>query len=326
MHKFFPVLILVPLSMLFLSGCTAVWQTVYIQDAQIEGQINQPPLNITDGQKSGSITISPKIYINSYKNLNAYVQDHTKVDNNGNYNVDTVYNYDGSLRYSESRSNTVNYSGYNFRWNLPDITAGLQIDAAVTNHFAVSGGFNFSAQDQRRFLDGSLGIGFFSEHNSTALRIDLGILWHSYYYDVSSVVVTTEESSFSNHSNTDVIFYRDNGHSTATNIYGRLTFNSVYENSPVNFFVSLSLFGQTLLDYRPNNYDLVYMPFYKSNYNQDLEKTVSITFLSFTPGISVNINKWSKLNLGVNLLQEAELDKASRTLFVQPTIQFDMRF
>ncbi len=222
-------------------------QSVYLQNVDVGGPINQPPLHITNGQKAHSITFSPKVYINTEKNYRGLAGGHTNVNSYGYFQVDTVINNSGVPGYKESSSNSYIYKGQNLNWNMPDASVGFQVDIALSNHFAVNGGINYAEINQTKLINGSVGIGFFSEKEGSAIRFDFGLLFQNMYYNSSSVVITTIEPTFSS-KETEISFYQDYNKSSSTDFYGSLTYNSAYKNSLLNFYLNLSYFGQTVLD------------------------------------------------------------------------------
>ena len=51
----------------------------------------------------------------------------------------------------------------------------------------------------------------------------------------------------------------------------------------------------------------------------------SSSFLSVTSGIFIDITELSRIVLGVRLMNDIGLDNASRSFFVLPVVQLDMR-
>ena len=69
----------VSLSLIILSSCgvTSVTRTAYLEDAQIQGQINTPPLHITGEPKGGTVTFSPYVSINQNQGVSTHVDAET---------------------------------------------------------------------------------------------------------------------------------------------------------------------------------------------------------------------------------------------------------
>jgi hypothetical protein len=72
--------VLVFICPVLLSSCTTITDSLFVQDIKVRGPINQPPIKVT-GRDSAQFTISPKIFINSNKNFEGFVEGHTKVNN-----------------------------------------------------------------------------------------------------------------------------------------------------------------------------------------------------------------------------------------------------
>jgi len=62
--SFLPILIIV------ISGCTTI-ETLYLQDVEVTGPINQSPIHITDSTDTPSVTISMRLSYNPEKEIKA---------------------------------------------------------------------------------------------------------------------------------------------------------------------------------------------------------------------------------------------------------------
>lgn len=320
-YKFILVIFI---SSVFFTGCAVVKQSVYLQNVEVDGPINQPPLHITGGQQKHTITFSPKVYINTEKNYTGTAGGHTNVNSSGFFQIDTVISSDGTGSYKESSANSFEYRGKNLNWNMPDISVGFQVDAALSNHFAVGGGINYAEIGGSKLINGSVGIGIFTEKKGSAVRFDFGLLFQSMYYNSSSVIITTVNPTFGKET-TEVSFFRDENKSSSTNFYGSFTYNTTNRNSLINFYLNISYFGQTVLDYEPENLarDVYPLSFVTNDVSHG---KIFTSFLSLTPGIYSDIPDWGRLSLGVGLLKEISIDNSSSSLFITPLIQFDMMF
>ncbi len=216
-------------------GCTTINQTLYLQNIEVSGPMNNPPLSITTGQKQGGFTFSSRFSINDNNQLSGRIEKHTNVDAGGIYRVDTVLNGDGSRIYKESNKNFNEYKGKNLKWNLPNFLAAVNVDYAAGNHIALNLGLNYSVQNQSSFTGGNAGIGFFSEKEGSAFRLDAGVMWQSLSYEASTVMITEETPLFGS-SSTTISFFKDRNKSTNLNPYVSLTFNTSSKNTPLNFF------------------------------------------------------------------------------------------
>lgn len=306
-------------------GCTTVNQTLYLQNIEVSGPMNNPPLNITTDQKQGSFTISPRISINDNRQLSGRIEKHSFVDNLGIYRIDTSFN-NGTRYYQESIRNTNEYKGKNLIWKLPSFLAAVNIDYSAGNHIALNLGLSYSVQNQDSHVGGNAGIGFFSEKEGSAFRFDAGVMWQSLSYVASTVVITQESSFWGSSTNTTVNFYKDKNKSTNWNPYVSLTFNTSSKTAPLNFFLSLGYFGQTLFSFEPSDPNPEYYPLGFNVITSDQRGESTTTFLNLCSGVFIDMTENSKIILGVRLLKETQIEESSKSLFVLPVLQFDMGF
>ena len=319
-------LTLISLSLfVIISGCTTVNQTIYLQDIKVSGPIDNPPLNITTDQKKGSFTFSSRFSINDNKSLSGRIEKHTDVNYDGIYRVDTLFNNDGTRSYRESSGNVNEYNGKNLEWDIPNFLAAFDMDYAVGNNFALNVGLNYSVQNQDDFLGGCAGLGFFSENEGTALRFDVGVMWQSLSYVASTVVITTVKP-FSGSPTTTVDFFKDRNKSTNWNPYAFLTFNTSSQNTPLNFFLNIGLFGQTLFDFEPSDPNPEYYPFGVTVIRNDQRGESTTTFLTLGTGVFLNLTERSKIIAGVRFMKETQIEETSKSLFILPVLQVDIGF
>jgi hypothetical protein len=311
-----------------ITGCstTTITQTLYLQDIEIDGPVSQPPLHITKGQKSGTVTVSPKISINSQKSVTGRIEGHTNVNSQGLFQVDTLFRGDGTWIYQESNANIYRYNSNNLKWNLPDASMGFDLDLCLSDHFALSGGLNYIVINQNSLVGGSVGLGVFSEKDGHSFRFDGGLLWQSLYYDAATVMVTTTEPP-TGPTTTEVTFFRDRDKSSSVNFFTSFTYNSAFNDFPVNFFINLGYFSQSLADFEPGETDIRHYPFsYTTKILEDTRGEASTAFFNITPGIYTDINQFSRLIFGVRVLNETQLVQSSESLYILPVIQLDMHF
>ena len=196
------------------------------------------------------------------------------------------------------------------------------MDYSAGNHFALNLGLNYSVQDQNDFLGGNAGIGFFSESEGSAFRFDAGVMWQSLSYDASTVIITKETPLFGS-SSTTIDFYKDWNKSTNWNPYASLTFNTTSKASPLNFFLNLGYFSQTLFDFEPSNPNPEYYPFGLTVIRNDQRGESTASFINLGTGVFINMTEKSKIILGVRFMKETQIEETSKSLFVLPVLQLD---
>jgi len=318
-------LIAILLSPFLFFGCATITEKIYLQEVEVAGPINHPPIHITGGKEKSSITISPKIFVNTVSDVSGYV-NHTNVNSRGIYQLDTLQNGDGTWRYRESTANTNKYRGKNLNWKLPELYAGLDLDFSLSKSISLAGGINYSSNDQTGLIGGSVGLGFYKESEQGAIRFDAGINIQEYAYDASTVVVTTTDPVWGSPT-TEMAFFHDINKNSDINFYASITYNSIFENSPVNFFVSLTYFGQSLLDFEPSETNIEYYPFLGvTKYTTDARGEVSSSYLGISPGIYQNLSPWSRVVIGVSIIKNIGLEQPSQSVFVLPVVKLDLMF
>ncbi len=313
---------LIPVISFLLAGCSSVTQTIYLQNVDVSGPLNQPPIEVMSHPGS-TFTISPRLSMNGRRFLSGNVESHSSVNENNVYQVDTIFNNDGTKSYKISDSNTHEFKGDNMQWNIPQVSAGLDMDIQLSNAFAITGGLSYAADNNRDYFGGTIGIGLFELKGTRAFRFDAGIIWQNLYYDAASIVVTKEYNSSSGYTVKDVSFFRDKGNLNSVNPYLSFTYNSAVQNSPINFFVSLGFFTQTVVSFNPDNYDPDYS-FWGNSLKVNDERGGSMAaFLTLTPGLILNFGMNGEILVGAKILHESSIGNTKQSTFLSPTVQFN---
>lgn len=306
----------------FFTGCTTTKQTIYLQDVQVNGPINTPPIHLSDNDTAGSFTVSPRFAINSgTKRLSGKISEHSKVNDQGILQLDTIM-HEGNPAYRISPANTKEYEKDNFSWNLPEFSAGVDIDMKVLKGLALSLGLGFTNQSNINLVNGNFGLATYSSNENSSFRIELGLLYNQFHYIASTVVVTTVKPAFAPEYSY-VTFYKDREKESHINPYLQITYNSSNKNLPANFFISFGFFGQTITDFEPNQYDNDYTFLGAHTISEDTRGEVSTTFLNFSPGIYFNITPQHRILIGARCLYELGFEKISKNFFVFPLAQID---
>lgn len=299
---------------------TKITDYLYIQDINVKGPINQPPVRVT-GKDSASFTISPKFFINSNKSYNGLIEGHTKVNSEGFFEVDTITDGENVTYRETSGANRFDFEGENLHWSIPDYFVGLDLDISISRKVALSGGFTLSGKDKTNLYGYRVGLGFFSYQNNLEIRFDGGVIWQKYSYDAASVIIRDDGSA-----DKEVFFYRDKGSSTNLNHYLSLTINTIYEDMPANFLINVGYSGQSLVDYEPREADEKYYIFDPS-FDYDLEDQrgeAYTAFINVSPGIYINLNEWSRLVFAVRFFFELDFEESQNSTFIIPMAQFDL--
>lgn len=314
--------LLTTFALFFLSGCTTTKQTIYLQDIQVNGPINTPPVHLSDNDSTGSITISPRFAINSgSKKISGKITEHSKVNDRGILQLDTIM-HDGNPAYRISSANTHTYVNDNFSWNLPEFSTGIDMDMKVSRGIALSLGLGFTNQNNINLVNGNFGLATYSSNENSSFRIEAGLLYNQFHYIASTVVVTTVKPAFAPEYSY-VTFYKDRKKESHLNPYFQVTYNSNNNNLPVNYFISFGFFGQTLTDFEPDEYDEDYTFFGAHTISEDTRGEVSTTFINFSPGVFLNLTPQHRIVFGARCLYELGFEEISDNFFVFPFVQLD---
>jgi len=224
-------------SMLFFISCTTTKQTLYLQEIEIQGPINQSPIHLTDSIETPSVIISPRFSVNTQKELNANTGGHSMVNSDGIFQVDTSFFNDGTVKYTEATGENVHqFEGQNLNWNVSTFTAGIDFDFVLTRNFALFGGVSYSSQKSGGVWGGTAGLGLFGYGKNVSFRFDAGVHIQTIKYDAYTVADIQTESIFGN---TDeyIIFYHDIDKSTN---FDPLQLTQLIENGCLIFSLMLA--------------------------------------------------------------------------------------
>jgi len=314
-----PVLIL---SAYLLGGCV-VKQTVYLQDVRVSGPVDQLPLHLVSGDENDIFTLSPKLYINTTKQIDGKVEEHSKVNKNGVYQLDTTFDNSGKFTLSGSGENKYDYAGNNLNWNMPDALAGIDFDLKLSRVFSFFGSFDYSSIEKQGLFSGAAGFGINSRKPHYGSRFDFGVVWQSMHNEISSAVVTTTSQLFGS-SQQSVILYKDRGISSTYDFFADWTVNSINSSLPLDYYFGIGVFSQTIYDYVPAQTNMgeyistVLMP------PDPVKKTA--VYLMLMLGAYKNLDDNNRISCGVRLIKETQIENLSKSTFLFPTVQWDMSF
>jgi len=312
---------------------TTEYRTIYLQDVEIFGPINQSPVHLSDSIHTPSVTFSPMFSYNTKSNLMNNISGHTPVNENGIFQIDTIYNNIGTIDHFEKTpgANIYTYQGNNMSWNIYSVTLGLDMDIKLTRNFALFGGFKYSTDNNKILWGGNLGLGFFGfNKDELGFRLDIGAHLQTIAYDA----YTIEDVKITGPSNNVeyLIFYHDANQSMHINPFVSFTFNTTITDWPVNIFVNLGYSAQTLVDFEPRDKDERYsssQSFY-SNYRDNYIEIVydkrgesTTGFMHITPGLYFKFDQWIRLLVGTRFFFDIQLDDATTKTFILPMMQFD---
>lgn len=320
---FFILLFAVMLYIAF--GCVTV-KTLYLQDVEVTGPINQSPIHITDSTKTPSFTMSMRFSYNPEKEIKAKSDGTPMVNSQGFYQVDTNYS-SGTIRYTKTPNvNLYPYPGQNLTWKFATVTAGLDFDFKLSKNFALFAGINYAGGNNKSLWGGTGGIGVFGVSNGMAIRLDAGLHIQSIAYDAYTIAEVTETGIFGT---TDeyVLFYHDIDKETYFDPFVNFTFNTAKRNWLLNIFINAGYSVQSLLDFEPKTIDYYWYPLppfmWDETITSDFRGETTAGFIHFTPGIYFNFAEQGRILFGARVFYETQLEEASKNLFILPMMQVD---
>ena len=287
-----------------LAGCS----TTYLQNLTAEGPFFQPPVQMVHDTLQ-TITLRPSISMITPQSATGRLSGHTQVNGSGVYYVDTIksttpYQYQEPLGV-----NTRNFDGNNFRWNLPGVLYGLDLDIPVSPGSALSFGGNYAHLNGEPYWQAYGMVSLFSINSQhVAVRFDAGAEWQNLNYNIEFVRTTTTLAAYN-----VVEFDQLQQNQTETNYFVALTLNGTSAASRVHLFLQAAAVRQML-------YNISNMTGSQNYLNSEYR----IQYLySLTPGFSVLLADNFSVVLGVRFVWDVSMESASQTLY-QPLLQFDM--
>ena len=285
---------------IWLTGCS-VTREATLRDAKIKGAVNLPALFLAEKAESGNFRFSTHFNYTPADIITAQIEPEgyaNKSLSGGNKN---------SQKLKLSKSSQINQTDYNgnanTQWETPKVNGGVDFEVFLWSSFAVTGSLNFAPGSTA----GSAGIALQSVPNDFGVRVDAGILFNHFSYNVYSMVEERVESLFG--SSSETYYFHDIGSANTNNFYISLTVNSANRENLVGGLLSLGYFRQTILDYNPGNLDegyyiLIPFPVVISN-NTRLEATTG--YFNILPAVFFNLNTNIRLIAGTRILVELEM-------------------
>ena len=316
-----PLILIVFLLFICCSPSTTVTK-IYLQDIEVSAPINQSPVHITDSTQTG-ITVSPRISFNTKKTLQGKIDNHTLVNSKGLFQIDTVFNNDGTFYFKETAgANKYPFNGNNLRWTLAELTASVDFDFKVSRSVSLFMGANYSVVNQKSLWGGLVGLGLMSSGKNTGIRVDLGLNIQEMPYDAYTLVSVTQTgpSGTSNY----VVDYLDALSDTHFDPFINLTFNSSNPDWLFNIFVQAGYSIQSLVDFTPET-EVDHNPFYYNNVSitEDLRGEATAGLINITPGIFFNFGDTGRVLVGTSLYWITQTEEVDNSFYLVPMLQFD---
>lgn len=230
------------ISIVFCFGCTPTVSN--FQEAEVFGPHINNTVKITQEKERGDLDLNLNFSINNVSKISSSIDGHTKVNSNNTYQLEPVAGEDYFLE--RANVNIYDFEGENLTWDLPKFHGLLNIDLALSNHFAVTGGVSYSKYNSENFWGNNFGLAFFDYSNDWSYRFDGNVCFQEMRFN--SYYVTAEDKNLSGNETRRVYLKKD----TKKEQYGDFSFmfsiNSNKESWPVNVFFSYKLGSQTFYE------------------------------------------------------------------------------
>jgi len=292
------------INFLYLTGCVTVEQTIYLGDAVVNAPFTHPPTHLNINKETGDITFSPKFSV---------ITNPAKMKGTASNRYNNHYRISDSSYYGANKEN--------LEWNPLKYNFGLDIDFKIGDHISIFGGVHSSADNNINLEGGNIGIGFHSHNQNPITRFDIGLNIQKYDYFAVSIVHTKESSIFGDSEYWDI--YGDKGNSVNFNPFISLTMNSSYDPGFINYFGTIGVFSQSLLDFEPGETDYKFFPFII--YQSTVDERAGYISYSFyaNPGLSFSLAENIRFVMSAKFLTELSTSKSK--LFIIPSAQLDFQ-
>lgn len=320
--KHFAVFLIACFPLFFSAGCVSVEDTVYLQKAEVNGPVYQPPLIITGNKADSTITIAAKLYVNTTR------QVHARMTNTNDITPGDFF-MDDSLRSEDWSWDASGTGDHNMRWNLPDFYAGVDIDLPLNRNISFLVGATYSTKGNKELWGGSMGFSLFSMNDGLGFRLGVGTSLQQYRYDAYSLLVR-RTGSLNNRKIEETRYrFHDIDINNSLCFYANMTLNWEYETSPLNFLLSLAYFRQDLLDFEPSEPCSTHAPvdgyLFSDHIYTDARGQALNSFLSITPGFYFKVSRFQRLVLGAGFLRPVEgLSNSTKSWYIIPMVKMDL--
>ncbi|MCK5572386.1 MAG: hypothetical protein KAJ12_06475, partial [Bacteroidetes bacterium] len=208
-----------------------------------------------------------------------------------------------------------------FSWNSTEGLAALNLQFMVSKYFAITGGMNYTWGATKSMIGGNLGLALMAAGETFAFRIDGGVLFQPISYRATTVVIT-ETHYRTGSSDRSIGVFDDHEDKIILSPYAGITFNSTFENSPVNFFVNGVFTRQPVASFKPEDQRTVY-PFYTVTVT-DERVNVDATAILVTPGLIVSLFGPHRLLVGARWTTFGTSAAWEPSSFWMPFVQLDI--
>lgn len=301
----FPVLFIAALS--GLTGCAGVStvQEIYLGDIEVSAPITPPPSHVITNDDSSFFKCSFKIMnFPNHKSIHAEAGDH----------------YEVPLKLPDNSVYKVKKD--NLAWNISENLVGMDVDVRLGKNVSLFGGIHFPVGLKRNYTGGNFGIGLHSYADNSAARIDVGLNVQNYDFKAITIVQTTQENIFSEHTSSYMDIFENSGNTTNYNPFVTLTINGANPEKLLNFYFTAGYFTQNLLGFDPGESTCISL--FGTQTVLDNRPDLTCGFLYFNPGFAVKIDRHTNILISARFLTETILT-GMNNWYILPSFQCDFQ-
>lgn len=322
------VYVLIILSIIEFAGCehlrpSQTSETLYLQEIEVFGPINQPPVHLTDSSTIYSFTLTPRISYLPQTKVVGEIDGHSRVNQQGFLQVDTIYN-NGTVTFKQvPDSNKYVYKGQNLSWELSKLYVALDADFCISKSFALFGGINYSLQNKLSIWGGRAGFGLFTSDGNSSLRLDAGLQVQEVAHNAQNVLLIKADPPYEERDN-DVYFINDFDKSIHYNPFFSITYNSTNRDWLINFFLNAGYSLQTTVKFSSEDSESEDATGYIYRTNDVRGESIS-GFWNITPGFYFYFGDSARLLIGARFFFETINKTSNPHNFIISMAQFDFR-
>ncbi len=276
------------------NGCYIAEPVVQLNNIDVDGPIHQVPIRVTDNDMAGHLRVTPHIEFMPKRKLEGILQIQTDQGITNDFPQ-----YDTTV---------------NLQWTLPSYVAGVSFDCGLSKVVSLSAGGNYSEVNGKHFFEWDLGLGLCFEGENSGGRLEAGIQWEDIFYKATFDQYEVDHY-FSGADSVKYLYsFGGSGTHSNANLYVDLTLNTRFFDSPVNGFIRIG-YGET---------SLIDASMFTGQESENISQSVG--FVSLTPGLYFDVDKWDRLLLGCQFISPTSLNSSNPGWLVSPVVQFDFTF
>lgn len=293
---------------IILTGCGTT--TPQIQTVDQYGVGNRNTIKITKDEAQDKLSVRFNLSMNRDKSVGALVEGHSKVNNDGIFEVKPV---EGEVYFIERSGVNINeFNGNNFIWHLPELQTNFELEYNILNNVSIYGGGSYARSSDYDLFGYNFGLGFFREQNNWAIRFDIAGAVNDMIADAEYIRV--EDKLLTNNTTRKVYFFEEFSKKKYLNMNLGLTINTRNSDWFVNGVLSYTLGWQ-------NFYDIDTKPVTLSDFLQPDDLSYDDSYHSITFGLYKEIETLGKLIAGARFTKYTDLK--GRLFIPDYFIQFD---